>query len=81
MITDTDILFYLEGTGGIDRFCATLDEGFEVPKCFAARVIKIIKAFYDVDMIAVETGERKNGTFCLMDYNDIIVEIKNKDTV
>ena len=81
MVTDTDILFDLEGTRGIDSFCATLNEGFDVPKCFAARVIKIIKDFYDVDMIAVETGARKSGTFCLMDYDDITVKIINIEMV
>ena len=79
MVKDTDILFDLEGTRGIDSFCATLNEGFYVPKCFAARVIKIIKDFYDVDMIAIKTGARKSGTFCLMDYNDFSVEIINKE--
>ena len=81
MVADTDILFYLEGAGGIDRFCTTLDAGFEVPKCFVARVIKIIKAYYDIDMIAVETGARKSGTFCMMDYNDITVKIINIEKV
>ena len=52
-----------------------------MPKCFAARVIKIIKDFYDVDMIAVETGERRSGTFCLMDYDDITVKIINIEMV
>jgi len=74
MVADTDILFYLEGAGGIKL----TEADFEVPKCFAARVIKIIKAFYDVDMIAVETGIRKSGTFCLMDYNDIMCTFVKK---
>tara|TARA_B110000858_G_scaffold96962_1_gene111590 strand:- start:276 stop:527 length:252 start_codon:yes stop_codon:yes gene_type:complete len=81
MITDTDILLDLEGTRGIDNFLSTMDCGFDVPKCFAARVIKIIKDFYDVDMIAVETGARRSGTFCLMDYNDITVKIINIEMV
>jgi len=80
-VTDTDILFDLEGTRGIDSFCATLNEGFYIPKCFAARVIKIIKDFYDVDMIAIKTGERRNGTFCLMDYDDFTVKIINIEMV
>ena len=80
MVKDTDILFDLEGTRGIDSFCATLNEGFYVPKCFAARVIKIIKKFYDIDMVVTgKIGERRTGTFCLMDYNDFSVEIINKE--
>ena len=81
MVTDTDILLDLEGTRGIDNFLSTMDFGFDVPKCFAARVIKIIKKFYDVDMIAVETGARRSGTFCLMDYDDITVKIINIEMV
>ena len=79
MITDTDILLDLEGTRGIDNFLSTMDFGFDVPKCFAARVIRIIKKFYDIDMVAIKTGERRTGTFCLMDYNDFTVKIINKE--
>ena len=80
MITDTDILLDLEGTRGIDNFLSTMDFGFNVPKCFAARVIKIIKKFYDIDMVVTgKIGERRTGTFCLMDYDDFSVEIINKE--
>jgi hypothetical protein len=79
MITDTDILLDLEGTRGIDSFLSTMDFGFDVPKCFVARVIRIIKKFYDIDMVAIKTGERRIGTFCLMDYNDFTVKIINKE--
>ena len=79
MVTDNDILFDLEGTGGIDRFLCTMEAGFYVPKCFAARVIKIIKKFYDVDMVVTDKVlKREKGTFCLMGYNDISVEIIQK---
>ena len=79
MVTDTDILLDLEGTRGIDNFLSTMDFGFNVPKCFAARVIKIIKKFYDVDMVVTgKVLKREKGTFCLMDYNDISIEIIQK---
>ena len=78
MITDTDILLELEGTGGIDRFLCTMHHGFYVPKIFAERVMKIIKNFYDVDMkITGNTLPKEKGTFCSMSYNDVSVEIKD----
>ena len=82
MITDTDILLDLEGTRGIDSFLSKMDYGFYVPKVFASRVMKIIKTFYDVDMIMTDkTLPKEKGTFCLLPFNDVSVEIKNKETV
>ena len=82
MITDTDILLDLEGTRGIDSFLSKMDYGFYVPKVFASRVMKIIKTFYDVDMIMTDrTLPKEKGSFCLMPFNDVSVEIKNKETV
>ena len=82
MITDTDILLDLEGTRGIDSFLSKIDFGFYVPKMFASRVIKIVKNFYDVDMVMTDrTLPQEKGTFCLMPFDDISVEIKNKETV
>ena len=82
MITDTDILLDLEGTRGIDSFLSKMDFGFYVPKVFASRVMKIIKTFYDVDMIMTDrTLPKEKGSFCLMPFNDVSVEIKNKETV
>ena len=79
-ITDTDILLDLEGTRGIDSFLGTIDCGFFVPKVFAPRVIKIIKTFYDVDMVITnKTLPKRKGTFCLLDFDDISVQIKNKE--
>ena len=82
MITDTDILLDLEGTRGIDSFLSKMDYGFYVPKVFASRVMKIIKNFYDVDMIMTDrTLPKEKGSFCLMPFNDVSVEIKSKETV
>ena len=82
MITDTDILLDLEGTKGIDSFLSKMDYGFYVPKVFASRVMKIIKNFYDVDMVMTDrTLPKEKGSFCLMPFNDVSVEIKSKETV
>ena len=82
MITDTDILLDLEGTRGIDSFLSKMDYGFYVPQVFASRVMKIIKTFYDVDMIMTDkTLPKEKGTFCLLPFNDVSVEIKSKETV
>ena len=78
-VTDKEILFDLEGTRGIDNFCCTMEDGFFVPKVFANRVIKIIKTFYNVDLVITDkTLPKEKGTFCLMSFNDVSVELKNK---
>ena len=45
-------------------------------------ITKLIKTFYDVDMIMTDrTLPKEKGSFCLMPFNDVSVEIKNKETV
>ena len=72
-VTDEEILFDLEYRG-IDEFLSKLDLGIEVPKCFVPRVKKIIKKYYDIDLIENSLPFKKivKGHFCSMKYEDEI---------
>lgn len=76
MATEKAILFDLEYKG-VQSFIAELEYGLQVPKCFVKRITKLIKKYYELDLIQVSECQYKiDGHFCSMPYNDVMVTLQ-----
>lgn len=72
-ISDKSILFDLEYRG-LDSAISDFNSGLSVPKNMFPQIKKIIKNNYDIDMeIIQESTEKKNGCFCLVEYEDEVI--------
>jgi hypothetical protein len=73
-VTDSNILEELEYRG-IQSLLSEMQHGLTVPTCFAARVKRIVKRSYDIDLVEGTVYEKTEGSFCLMPYNDTRVDL------
>mgnify|MGYP005829925027 CR=1 FL=1 len=82
MSTDKQILSDLEYRG-VQALLSEFEDGrFRVPRCFVARVKRIMRREYGLEV--QETGwtsRQETGTWCLMPYTDVQVKLQESGRV